>query len=65
MTSLSLTSLICPTSVHVQNFTNVQYMAGQRGIRLSLLSLLAVTDGEVFTLPFFSITSVRVEKLAR
>ena len=33
MTSLSLTSLIC-SSVHVQNFTNVQYTAGQSTISL-------------------------------
>ena len=51
----------------VQNFTNVQYTNGQRTIGLNLLWKVFFanrTDGQVFTLPTFFITSAPVEKLA-
>ena len=50
----------------VQNFINVQYTDGQRTIRLNLLRKVFfanLTEGHVFTLPIFSMTSALVEKL--
>ena len=66
MTSFSLTSLNVVLAAMMLT-QSVQYTAGQRTIGVNLLwqvFFVDGTDGQVFTLPIFSMTSALVEKLA-